>query len=92
MPPENESPRSLKDTVSSISNPGHTGCYRSTGSQPSGTRGWPGSKIPWFWRMLGSWNRDQLALTLSSDVFDIVRDVIDVERVVDPEQEISDQA
>ena len=29
--------------------------------------------MPWFWRMLGSWKRDQLARTFSSDEFDIVQ-------------------
>ena len=73
MPPENESPRSLNDAASSISKRGK---YRLLPKYCVAAVGNPrlaGSKIPWCWRMLGSWKRDQLARTFSSDEFDIVQ-------------------
>ena len=73
VPPENESPRSLNDAASSISKRGK---YRLLPKYCVAAVGKPrlaGSKMPWFWRMLGSWKRDQLARTFSSDEFDIVQ-------------------
>ena len=66
VPPANESPRSLNDPSSNskrgkyLLSPKY--CVVAAG-KPSEA----GSKIPWCWRMLGSWNRDQLARMFSSD-------------------------
>ena len=68
---------------------GSTGCCRSTALAAVGKPRLAGSKIPWFWRMLGSWNRDQLALHVQQRRIRHRPDVIDVERVVDAEQEIA---
>ena len=89
VPPEKESPRSLNDAARPSRSAGSTGCCRSTATAAVGKPRLAGSKMPWCWRMLGSWKRDQLARTFSSDAVRHRPDVIDVERVVDAEQEVA---
>src|SRR5687767_7120717 len=72
VPPENESPRSLNDP-SSNSNRGKYLLAPKYCVVPGEKPRLDGSNNPWCWRMLGSWNRDQLARMFSSDEGDIVQ-------------------
>src|SRR3954470_21658401 len=72
VPPEKESPRSLNDTVSSMSNRGKYLLSPKYCVAAVGNPRLAGSNSPWCCRMLGSLNWDQLPRTFKSDEFDIV--------------------
>ena len=58
VPPENESPEIAERSVVELEAREVLVVAEVLRRGAAGSRGEAGSKIPWCWRMLGSWNRD----------------------------------